>query len=356
MQASRALAARLLDAAPFPQILAGPEHRIWAMNFGAQRLFGSGMNGRHYATVLRHPALLDCVETVLRDGATGTTRYVSRGSREEVWNVTMNPIAFPEGTAALISLEDTTATQEAGKIRRDFVANVSHELRTPLTAMLGFIETLRGAARNDPAAQDRFLSIMEQEAGRMNRLVHDLLSLSRVEADERIRPRNAIDISAVIASVLSALTQIAADRDVRIRKVGLDVSNMLVGDADQLAQVFTNLIENAIKYGGSDKEIVVTVSKTERDPVLRCPALGISVKDDGPGIDPMHLPRLTERFYRIDTHRSRELGGTGLGLAIVKHIVNRHRGRLAIVSAPGAGSTFTVILPFETESVGQTEA
>lgn len=345
MQKTRNIAAKLLDAAPFPQILVGPEQRIWAMNTGAQRRFGSGMIGRHYTTVLRHPALLDCIETVLRDGVAGTARYVSRGSHGEVWDVTINPVDLAEGGAALITLEDTTATQEAGKIRRDFVANVSHELRTPLTAMLGFIETLRGAAKNDPIAQDRFLSIMEQEAGRMNRLVHDLLSLSRVEANERVRPRNVIDISAVIASVLSALAQIAADHNVTIRKVGLEAPSMLTGDADQLVQVFTNLIENAIKYGGKDNEIVISVAKIARDPVLRRAVLQVDVKDSGPGIDPLHVPRLTERFYRIDTHRSRGLGGTGLGLAIVKHIVNRHRGRLAIESAPGAGSTFTVVLP-----------
>jgi two-component system phosphate regulon sensor histidine kinase PhoR len=246
-----------------------------------------------------------------------------------------------------MTFEDATAAEEAGQIRRDFVANVSHELRTPLTAMIGFIETLRGAARHDQHAQERFLGIMEQEASRMNRLVHDLLSLSRVESEERVRPKARVEIGSLLASVTSALRKIADGQNVRITQIGPDAPTELPGDGDQLFQVFSNLVETAIKYGGPNSEIVMTASSSARDPFLRAPAVRISITDQGPGIDEIHIPRLTERFYRVDNHRSRELGGTGLGLAIVKHIVNRHRGRLRIESKLGEGSTFTVILPTE---------
>lgn len=340
------MAERLLEAIPLPLVLIGADERILALNAGARRLFGQGMAGRHYVTALRQPALLDCVEGALRRKAPGGTRYHARdGMRHATWNVEARPIQLDSGTGAVVTLEDATATEEAGQIRRDFVANVSHELRTPLTAMLGFIETLRGAARHDADAQDRFLSIMEKEAERMNRLVRDLLSLSRVESEERMRPTSTVEIAGLLASVASSLKQIAEERKVRIVLAEPLEALTLPGDADQLFQVFTNLVENAIKYGGPGKELVVAVSRSERDPILRAPAVRIEVRDEGPGIDPIHIPRLTERFYRVDSHRSRELGGTGLGLAIVKHIVNRHRGRLRIESTPGEGSVFTVILP-----------
>lgn len=336
----------LLEAVPHPLILVGADERILALNAPARRLFGEGMVRRHYVTALRQPGLLDCIERALTSGAPNRARYLSReGNRDATWNVEARPIELRGGGGALVTLEDATATEEAGQIRRDFVANVSHELRTPLTAMLGFIETLRGAARHDKDAQDRFLAIMEKEAGRMNRLVRDLLSLSRVESVERMRPTTSIEVRGLLSSVMSSLKQIADESNVRIIQVGPHGMLRLPGDADQLFQVLANLLENAIKYGGPDREIVVTVSRSEHDPILCAPAVRIEVTDHGPGIDPIHIPRLTERFYRIDTHRSRELGGTGLGLAIVKHIVNRHRGRLRVESTLGKGSTFTVLLP-----------
>jgi len=227
-------------------------------------------------------------------------------------------------------------------MRRDFVANVSHELRTPLTALLGFIETLRNAAQDDPAARDRFLAIMEREAGRMNRLIRDLLHLSRVEAQERVRPTERVDLAAVIASAVAALRPQADGLGVRIAVDAGKGPWVVTADPDQMAQVFTNLIENAVKYGGSGGEVTVAL---RHDALPAGPAVRADVADRGEGIDPLHIPRLTERFYRVDGHRSREKGGTGLGLAIVKHIVNRHRGRMKIDSARGKGSTFSVILP-----------
>jgi two-component system phosphate regulon sensor histidine kinase PhoR len=251
----------------------------------------------------------------------------------------------PPHKSVVVSFEDVTAIEEAGQMRRDFVANVSHELRTPLTALLGFVETLRGAARNDPAARDRFLQIMEREAGRMARLVEDLLSLSRVEDNERLRPTDPVDLSALVNATTTLLAPVAATAGV-VLQTDLPAGPVVVpGDAGQLRQVLNNLIENAIKYGISGGRVLVSVAVAAPDAALRANGVRLTVQDWGEGIAAHHIPRLTERFYRIDTHRSREIGGTGLGLAIVKHIVNRHRGRLRIDSAPGKGTVLTLILP-----------
>jgi two-component system phosphate regulon sensor histidine kinase PhoR len=265
------------------------------------------------------------------------------GAQDAIYEVSVRGIANSANT--LVSFQDVTHMEQAGQMRRDFVANVSHELRTPLTALIGFIETLRGAASKDADARARFLEIMDAEAGRMNRLVGDLLSLSRVESQERVRPRERVNLSELLTSVLDPLKPLGEENEVAF-SVDLPAEPVIViGDSDQLRQVFTNLAENAIKYGGSGGVLRVVLSVSERDPALRLPGARVQVIDKGPGIDPLHLPRLTERFYRADSHRSRMLGGTGLGLAIVKHIVNRHRGRLRVESELGQGATFTVILP-----------
>jgi two-component system phosphate regulon sensor histidine kinase PhoR len=251
------------------------------------------------------------------------------------------------GRGVVLSFEDMTAVEESSQIRRDFVANVSHELRTPLTALLGFVETLKGAARDDPEARNRFLGIMEKEAGRMARLVDDLLWLSRVEQEERVRPRDMVDLSAILDRVVAALTPVADKAGVRLVVERPENLPEIPGDNRQLQQIITNLIENAVKYGGNDKQVEIGLSGPAEEPSLRTSGVRISVTDHGEGIAPHHIPRLTERFYRVDNHRSREMGGTGLGLAIVKHMVNRHRGRLRIDSELGVGSRFTVILPLE---------
>ena len=245
----------------------------------------------------------------------------------------------------IVVFHDLTRTKQLERTRQEFVANVSHELRTPLAALVGFIETLRGTARDDPAARDRFLGIMEREAGRMIRLVNDLLSLSRVEAEERRRPDTSVDVIAVLRTALASHRDPARQAGVDLVLDAEEESVAVRADADQLAQVFHNLVENAIKYGGAGHLVTVRVRRIAREPVLRGPAVQIDVIDRGEGIDPLHLPRLTERFYRVDSDRSRAKGGTGLGLAIVKHIVNRHRGRFRIESEVGKGSRFIVILP-----------
>jgi two-component system, OmpR family, phosphate regulon sensor histidine kinase PhoR len=337
----------ILDAVPVPLVLVGGDERVFHANGAAATLFARSLEGRHYVTALRAPAVLDCIEPVIlgrQDRAEG--RFLtSDGSREAMWRVTATPVPLDGSVGVLVTFEDTTAMQEAGQIRRDFVANVSHELRTPLTALMGFIETLRGAAKDDPAARDRFLGIMEREAGRMNRLVRDLLSLSRVEAEERLRPTDPVDLAAVLRSVVLSLRPVADEAGVPVHLAGAEAPAIVPGDADQLAQVFTNLVENAVKYSGRGATVRVTLGLPDHDPALRSRAVAVVVADTGEGIEAVHLPRLTERFYRVDSHRSREKGGTGLGLAIVKHIVNRHRGRLKIESTIGEGSRFTVVLP-----------
>jgi len=342
----------LLGAIPMPAVLIGRGEHVVGANERALGLLGHAIVGHHFITALRQPAILDAIEACLRDGNTRQTRYLSRdGAQDTSFAVNCAPVDTVDtvdtgtGKGALICFEDVTHLEQAGQMRRDFVANVSHELRSPLTALLGFIETLRGPARDDPAARARFLKTMQDEAERMERLVRDLLSLSRVEAQERVRPTDPVDLSRAIATVLHALRPFAEERGVAIVANLPDAPVAVPGDADQLQQVVTNLIENAIKYGGRDRAVHVSLKATDEEPTLRGPAAVIAVRDEGTGIDPVHIARLTERFYRVDSHRSRHMGGTGLGLAIVKHIVGRHRGRLRIESKLGQGSEFRVVLP-----------
>lgn len=342
---SPALVSNFLSAIPMPLIVINSGERIVAANERATTIFGAGLDGRHYVTMLRTPLLLDCIETALRLSEPSQTQITLRkdAGRESVFDVR----AVPVDGMVVVSFEDQSQLQDAVQMRRDFVANVSHELRTPLTAMSGFIETLRGPAKDDAAARERFLEIMDREAGRMNRLVSDLLSLSRVESQERLRPTSQVDVTGLIGSAVSALRPLAKSNGVEVVIEAPGAPVHTLGDTDQLQQVFVNLIENGIKYGGAGGIVTVCVTEHDHDPSLRIPAIRIDVADQGEGIDTHHIPRLTERFYRVDGHRSREMGGTGLGLAIVKHIVNRHRGRLRIESHPGKGTCMTVLLPHD---------
>lgn len=337
----------MLGGLPLPAVIIGVNEKLRAMNVQAEALLGTAALDRHHAMTLRQPEVQTALTAALREGRAGQARHVVQGpSRDQVFRMTATPL--PNGAGVLCVFEDLSEAEHMGQMRREFVANVSHELRSPLTAVLGFIETLKGAAKDDPAARERFLSIMEREAGRMNRLIHDLLHLSRVEADERVRPTERVDLRDIVQSTMTSLRPLAQTSGVDVVLEGasaLDPRAWVVpGDADQLTQVFQNLIENAVKYGGSGGGVTVRMTP---DHLPKSSAVRVEVIDQGAGIDPVHIPRLTERFYRVDGHRSREKGGTGLGLAIVKHIVQRHRGRLSIQSAPGQGSTFCVILPKE---------
>ncbi|MEJ6402148.1 sensor histidine kinase [Yoonia sp. 2307UL14-13] len=332
----------LIDALPLPVIVIGSDNRVVAANPPIDAVLGPDLRGRHYITALRQPALLDSVVAAQAEGTPQVTRFVGRdGASDTHYRVVLSPA---DGNIVL-TFEDQTAAEEVGQMRRDFVANVSHELRTPLTALLGFIETLGGAARNDAAARDRFLAIMEHEASRMTRLVDDLLSLSRVEEDERVRPREHVDMAALLSSVIKGLEPQLEAASVKVLLQSDGDGEMVPGDAGQLVQVFTNLIENGIKYGAAGGVVSVTLHPKAFHQRLRGEGVQIVVADKGEGIPSHHIARLTERFYRVDSHRSREVGGTGLGLAIVKHIVNRHRGRLVIESEEGQGTSVSVFLP-----------
>ncbi len=336
-------AAPYLAGLPIAALAIDASQRVVAMNPVAISLLGEGLINRHYMSVLRQPAIVDAVEATIQDRATRNCRFLSNDSgRDTAFNVTCYAIL---NHYVIVCFEDQTDIEQVVQMRRDFVANVSHELKTPLTAIMGFIETLQTTARDDAQAREQFLTIMTLETQRMNRLVGNLLSLSRVEADERMRPTTSLEVKDLIQAALNTLASLAQDHNA---KVNFDVPEdpiEIFADKDQLQQVFTNLIENAIKFSGKSAQVGIELGAPEYDQRLSETAVTITITDNGPGIDPIHLPRLTERFYRIDNHRSRELGGTGLGLAIVKHILHRHRGRLEIDSSLGQGSQFSVILP-----------
>lgn len=336
------LAKAMVAVMKSPLMLIGPEDRVIQQNEAMTDLLKMDFQGRHYITALRQPATIDAVVDAKKDHVTKTARYLLRiDTCDRVFEAS----AIPVDDHVIISFEDQTAAEETLSLRRDFVANVSHELRTPLTALLGFIETLQGPAREDPKAQERFLAIMATEADRLRRLVDDLLSLSRVEELERSRPVDPVDLGAIVGQSTELLGDLAQDAGTRLIARLPDVVPNVPGDDAQLQQVLNNLIENAIKYGATDRGIEVAVSAPAFETALQQNAVRMTVKDYGQGIPVHHLIRLTERFYRVDAHRSREQGGTGLGLAIVKHITNRHRGKLVFESEEGQGTTVTLMLP-----------
>jgi two-component system, OmpR family, phosphate regulon sensor histidine kinase PhoR len=249
----------------------------------------------------------------------------------------------------LMTFNDLTPLHRVEQMRADFVANASHELRTPLAALVGFIETLQGPARSDAAAREKFLAIMQQQAARMARLIDDLLSLSRIELNQHLQPNTPVELQSIVRQVVDGLMPLARDREVAINVNVPPEPLIVLGDRDELIRGFENLVENALKYGASGKRVDVTLVRAN----TRSGAgeAHLSVRDFGPGIAPEHLPRLTERFYRVDVADSRSQGGTGLGLALVKHVLARHGGRLSIESTLGQGASFTMQLPLHTGSV-----
>lgn len=320
----------------------GSSGRVETANELAFALFGKQIHGQHYIAALRQPRLLSLIEESFVSPDKKQGAYTATIERKTV-RYTVHTAPVENGV--LVTFVDTTEAQELDVFRREFVANVSHELRTPLASVLGFVETLRGHAKDDAGARERFLEIIERETKRMSSLVDDLLSLSRVEEDERKRPTTPATINTLIKRSITELEPIVSNANsvVSLSDASLDAQAYV--DADQLHQVMINLIENALRYGRPAAPVAVHLAEPSFDPQLRTMAIRISIANEGEGIASHHLPRLTERFYRVDSHRSREIGGTGLGLAIVKHIIQRHRGRLEIESALGKGSTFTVILP-----------
>jgi two-component system phosphate regulon sensor histidine kinase PhoR len=346
-----------LEAIPAPLFALDRSRQVVASNAAADKLFGGALAGRSLLAFLRHPPLLEAVEACeagRQPEPVALPEAQGRSGQRHLMARLQAMRAPNSGATIMVLIEDNTAAERALTLRRDFVANVSHELKTPIAALLGFIETLLGPARDDPLARQRFLGIMRGEAERMNRLVSELLSLSRIEMNEHQPPSGKADLGNILKTVRDSLSLKAEQRGIQLALPGLAELPTIPGDADELTQALQNLIDNAIKYSRENGAVRVTYQRIE-DPIacrerlqgLRAPKamVALAVIDQGDGIAKEHIPRLTERFYRVDAARSRELGGTGLGLAIVKHIVNRHRGSLEIDSEPGQGSSFTLYLP-----------
>lgn len=331
----------MLEGIPAPAILLGPGVVVTTANARALEMFGVE-SGRHLSFAIRSPDLISAMDEARRHGQ-GQVASISFGVPvERSLHVTVTPVASTasggDGPDLLLVFHDRTEEQQLAQLRADFVANASHELRTPLTSVKGFIETLQTSAKDDAKARDRFLAIMLEQTNRMSRLIDDLLSLSRIEMHEHVAPQEVLDLAAIALEVARELEPVAkgADRRLTVR-IGIEPAHVR-GDHDEIVQIVQNLVQNAIKYGRPGGKVVIAVEP-------EAGRIALAVTDDGIGIAPEHVPRLTERFYRVNAPESRARGGTGLGLAIVKHIVNRHNGELRIASVLGNGSTFTVLLP-----------
>jgi two-component system, OmpR family, phosphate regulon sensor histidine kinase PhoR len=334
----------ILEALPDPLMVLGADHRLRRANGAARREFGA-----QAGSVLRHPTLRAALDSARPGGPPQSVELLIPVPVPREWQATVTALdpAADGDDRFVVLLADRTRERAVERTRADFVANASHELRTPLASLIGFIETLRGPAEGDPSATQRFLGIMAEQAARMERLITDLLSLSRIELQEHQRPEGTVELADLVAQIVAELEPRIEARGAALR---LDVAGELPtvpGDADQLAQVLQNLLDNALRHGGRTGGTIRLSAHPAGpgDGWPRRPGVALSVADDGPGISREHIPRLTERFYRVDRGRSRAAGGTGLGLAIVKHIVNRHRGQLRIESREGAGATVKVWLP-----------
>jgi two-component system, OmpR family, phosphate regulon sensor histidine kinase PhoR len=343
--------APLLDALiaglPAPIIVLDRDTRVLAFNARAGTLAPALRRGEPASLALRVPEVVDAIRRVASGAGPQRVEFSERVPVDRWYAAHVMPVEIAEGDAGpltkftLLSFDDLTPLRRVEEMRADFVANASHELRTPLASLSGFIETLQGPARDDPAARERFLAIMKSQAARMARLIDDLLSLSRVELNAHVQPQTPVDLVSIVRQVADALQMLARDRNVTISITSPPEPLMVRGDRDELTRVFENLVENALKYGASGRKVELTLT---RSPGEAGGDAIVTVRDYGPGIAAEHLPRLTERFYRIDVGQSRAEGGTGLGLALVKHILNRHLGRLTIESSLGVGAVFTVRL------------
>jgi two-component system phosphate regulon sensor histidine kinase PhoR len=333
---------------PDPAVLLDRAGRVLHLNAAAAQL-APALRVRELAQfALRNPEIVIALREAIATAEPRRVSYLDHAPIERWLELIIAPVQVPTtfgGTdqCMLMTFHDLTPLRRVEEMRADFVANASHELRTPLAALSGFIETLQGPARDDAKARERFLGIMQAQATRMARLIDDLLSLSRVELSAHVRPDVQIDLAPLIRQVADGLEPLARERQVAIEIELPEAPAVIAGDREELLRVFENLIENALKYGASGGRVVVSVaalSSADGGTEYR-----VAVRDFGPGIAPEHLPRLTERFYRVDVGDSRSQGGTGLGLSLVKHIVNRHRGRLLIESVPKKGATFTAVFP-----------
>jgi len=334
---------------PDPVVALDRNGRVLAFNAQAALVAPALRRGELVLIAFRMPEVVDAIRRAGESGQPQRVEFSERVPVDRWFEMVVTRVILGRSSTQtpadvlLLTFHDLTPLRRVEEMRADFVANASHELRTPLAALSGFIDTLQGTARDDPAARQRFLPIMQAQATRMARLIDDLLSLSRIELSAHLRPETPTDLVAIVRQVADGLETLARDRAVKIL-VNAPVEPLIVlGDRDELLRVFENLVENALKYGASGKRVEINFGRGET--ADGAPEARVAVRDYGPGIAPEHLPRLTERFYRVDVADSRAQGGTGLGLALAKHILNRHRGRLSIASVLGQGATFTAHLP-----------
>ncbi|MDE0532324.1 MAG: ATP-binding protein [Albidovulum sp.] len=341
----------ILDRIPNPILIVGRDHRLLAMNANAKSLFGTRLKNLGFEAVFRLPEPRNCVLAALNGStdleSTECRLIVAGEASDTVFKLTSKPLLPCECglDGAVVSLCDMSELDRNDRMRRDFITNLSHELRSPITSIAGFVEILRKGAWETESDRNRYLDIVATESGRMTKLLNDFLALSSIESREKVRPTSSVDLVAVVQDSIAALSQFEQHRGANIRFRTGPRKCEIVGDGEQLRQVFGNIIENAIKYGGEGNRVDVIVSRQQSTPEIGMPSVKVEISDRGTGFDPIYIPRLTERFFRIDHARNRESTGTGLGLAIVKHALNRHGGKLLIESTPGVGSKFTVLLP-----------
>ncbi len=339
---------RLLNAFPDPVILLNQAREVVFANSAAADVLDTKYEGRDLALSFRVPEVLAAADVVMAGAAeqeVDISLQVPVPRKLKVRIVRFDDAAAGDAAMALMVFNDVSSVTLAEQMRQDFVANVSHELRSPIASLIGFIETLQGPAKEDGEARERFLGIMGDEAQRMARMIDDLLSLSRVESVERLRPKQHVNIAELLTMTRELLIARAEERKMAlVFDIAPDLPS-LAGDPDELMEVFQNLMDNAIKYGRAASAVTVEATLVKSIPEIGGEGVAIAIINEGEGIAPEEIPRLTERFYRVDKGRSRKLGGTGLGLAIVKHIVSHHRGRFNIESTLGEGAKFTVYLP-----------
>ena len=372
----------VLRLLPAPIFVLDDKGVVRLINPAAEEFAGGDVEGRHISAVLRAPSLLDAVNDVFENGERQSVDFSTMGAVERYCRADIDSAVLTEGRRrVLLHINDLTAERRLERLRADFIASASHELRTPLAAMLGFIETLRGHARDDAEARDRFLKIMQSQAERMKRLVADLMSLSRIELNEHVAPDEDVDVAAAVADVIDGLSPIIRDSGIRVVvDNACGAPAQILGDRDEIVQVIQNLLDNALRYSGDVDAVALNIGcgpapafrdgddfeghragdtaaqVAARHGVATDDLVYIQVSDEGVGIERSDLPRITERFYRVDVEHSRAQGGTGLGLAIVKHIVNRHKGGFQVESLIGAGAAFTCYFPKVDPACGKINA
>jgi two-component system phosphate regulon sensor histidine kinase PhoR len=341
-----ALIEALIEGLHEAAIVLDREGRVVAFNDDAVSIAPALRHGEPALISLRTPELVDAIRRAGKRREPQRVEFFERVPTDRWLEAFVTPVEPPgerAGDLVLLTFNDLTPLRRVEEMRADFIANASHELRTPLAALLGFIETLQGPARNDTTAREKFLGIMQAQATRMARLIDDLLSLSRIELNAHLQPSTPVELAPIVRQVVDGLMTLARDRGVDINVAAPSEPLVVLAERDELIRALENLVENALKYGAAGKRVDITLARGQTR--AGAPEARITVRDFGPGIAPEHLPRLTERFYRVDVSDSRAQGGTGLGLALVKHVLNRHGGRLSIESTLGAGAAFTMHLP-----------